>query len=81
MKQLVYLSLFALAALGCAANDADRASGGATSSTGGAVTQGTTDSPPRTGDNAGADTRTGDTQARRDNRDSRPGSREAEERR
>jgi hypothetical protein len=79
MKNFVWISLVALAAAGCASDDADRASGGATSS--GAMTQGTTGSPPRTGDNAGADTRTGDTQARRDNRDSRPGSREAEERR
>jgi hypothetical protein len=78
MKNLVWISLVALAAAGCASDDADRASGGATS---GAVTQGTSGSQPRTGDNAGADTRTGDTQARRDNRDSRPGSREAEERR
>src|SRR5919108_4661731 len=45
-------------------------SGAPTSSGAGApVTQGTTETQPRSGDNAGAGARTGDTQARRDNVD------------
>lgn len=78
MKTLVYASLLALAAAGCAGNDADRASTGASAPV---TTPGASGTNPRTGENSGAGDRMGDTQARRDNRDSQPGSREAEERR
>ena len=78
MKTLVYASLFALAAAGCAGNDPDRASAGASAPV---TTPSASGTNPRTGDNSGAGDRMGDTQARRDNRDSQPGSREAEERR
>jgi hypothetical protein len=79
MKTLVYASLFALAAAGCAGTDSDRAGAGSTSAP--VTTPSAGETNPRTGDNAGAGARMGDTQARRDNRDSQPGSRENEERR